>query len=362
LRKILAAILSALVVGAIAVPASAASNDVYFDRQWHHAIIQTEQAWATATGTGALVAVVDTGVDLQHPDLATNLVSNPDADFIEPDGTCTGGKKNGRTCVQDGAQDKNGHGTHVAGLVGAIANNGIGVAGVAPTAKILPVRVLDEAGSGTVDQIADGIRYAADKGADVINLSLGFLTGQDQAVRLLGLMEPVEAAVEYAWGKGAVIVVAAGNDSGPICAEPSGLPNVVCVGATDQFDLRSYYSNGDATLTKDFLVAPGGWSHEAFSLGENSPTGALCQGGMFSTWLRSLDVWCSPAAGYDAISGTSMAAPVVSGVAALLAGKGLSNTAIVECLKTTTDDLGVPGRDPIYGYGRVNASTAVTGC
>ncbi len=310
--------------------------------------IRAEAAWARADGTGALVAVVDTGVDLGHPDLAAKIVNYPDADFVEPGGTCTGPSTN-RTCVQDGAQDAHGHGTHVAGIAAAITNNGVGVAGTAPGARILPVRVLDAEGSGTTDQVAAGIRYAADKGADVVNLSLGFLSGVDKVARLLGELDPVYAAVDYAWQRGAVVVIAAGNDSVPLCAEPSAHPRAVCVGATDRNDLRTFYSNSDATVTSTYLVAPGG-------------AGLLfCGDDVFSTYLRSRSGSCSPQAGYAALAGTSMATPFVSGVAALLAGQGLANDQIVERLKRTSDDLGLPGRDPLYGYGRVNAARAVTG-
>lgn len=349
---------ASVVVALLASPAQGATNDPYFSKQWHLVKVQAEAAWGAATGNNALVAVVDSGVDLTHPDLAANVVSYPDADMVEPDGTCSGKPK---VCTQDGAQDKNGHGTHVAGIIGAVANNGVGVAGVAPTAKILPVRVLDANGSGSIDQIAAGITYAANKGAKVINLSLGFLSGQGQAVRLLGLLDPVENAINDAYARGAVVVVAAGNDSVPLCADPAAYPNVICVGATDQFDNISFYSNSDA-LHPNYVTAPGGWGYGAFSLGHNSPTGVTCQGEIFSTYLRGNDVWCSPEAGYEGISGTSMAAPVVSGTAALLAGKGLTAPAIIDCIKATADDLGAPGRDPIYGFGRVNAFRAASSC
>jgi subtilisin family serine protease len=315
----------------------AAPNDTYFNKQWGLVKIQAEQAWATTNGAGALVAVVDTGADLTHPDLDANLVSFSDADFVDPRGG-------------DGAQDENGHGTHVSGIVAAETGNGIGVAGVAPGAKVLPVRVLDADGSGTTDVIAEGITYAADKGADVINLSLGITSGIDQVAKLVGALDSVYDAIDYAVSKGVVVVVAAGNDSVPLCAEPSGHPQVICVGATDSRDVRSFYSNSDPTMTKKFVVAPGG-------------DALTCAGDIFSTYLRSQPASvCSSEPGYEAIAGTSMAAPHVSGVAALLAAKGLSASAIVDCITRTTDDIGVPGRDPIYGYGRVNAFKAVTGC
>lgn len=349
LRRTLAIATVALVLAAGAAPASAATNDPFFADQWGLAKVEAEQAWTTTTGTGALVAVLDSGVDLGHPDLNANIVNNPDADFVEPNGTCTGPNGN-RVCTQDGAQDKNGHGTHVAGIIAAEANNGTGVAGVAPGASLLPVRVLDAEGSGTADQLADGVRYAADKGADVINLSLGWMTGQGEVLNLIGGLDAVYSAFEYARSRGTVIVVAAGNDTGPLCAEPAAAPNVVCVGATDPDDLRSYYSNGDTTMTKNFLVAPGG-------------RGALfCEEDILSTYLRGADTFCGPADGYEAVAGTSMAAPHVSGVAALLASKGLTAPQIVSCLLSSADDLGIPGNDPIFGAGRVNAANAVTSC
>jgi len=328
-------------------PAYAATSDPYFDKQWGLAKIQAERAWPIANGSGAIIAVVDTGVDFNHPDLASKLIYYSDADFVEPDGTCTG-RKGKRTCVQDGAQDQNGHGTHVAGIAAAITNNGTGVAGVAPGARILPVRVLDAEGSGTSDQIAAGIRYAADKGAHVINLSLGFLSGVGEVVKVIGELDSVYAAIEYAHSKGSVVVFAAGNDSVPLCAEPSAAPDVICVGSTDSRDLRSWFSNGDATLMKNYLVAPGG-------------DGLTCEGDIFATYPTTLaQSSCSTQAGYEALAGTSMAAPHVAGVAALLSSKGLDRGRIVSCLRATSDDLGTPGRDPVFGYGRLNAYKAVS--
>ena len=134
---------SVAVAWVIVAPAAGATNDPYLSEQWHLSTIQAEEAWVTTQGDGALVAVVDSGVDLKHPDLEANLIALPDADMVEPLGDCPTGARKGR-CVQDGAQDEAGHGTHVAGIVAAVANNGIGVAGVAPEAEVLPVRVLDE--------------------------------------------------------------------------------------------------------------------------------------------------------------------------------------------------------------------------
>lgn len=342
----LTAVLAAL-VAATAASSAATVGDPYRSKQWGLDHIRAEQAWATSDGTDALVAVVDTGVDLGHPDLAANLVTYPDADMVEPKGTCTK-KKRVRTCVQDGAQDENGHGTHVAGIVAAVSDNGIGVAGTAPGAKVLPVRVLDAEGTGTAEQVAAGIRYASAKGADVINLSLGFVSGVDKVVKVIGALDGVYAAIDDAWTAGAVVVIAAGNDSFPLCAEPSAHPRAVCVGASGRDDVRSFYSNTDATMSSTYLVAPGG---EALS----------CAGDILSTYLRSepRSVCTGIDQGYDYLAGTSMATPHVAGVAALLAAQGRSNSRIVEVLASTADDLGLPGRDAIYGYGRVNAQGAV---
>lgn len=329
--------LASLLTGALAAgTAGAAPSDPYFSEQWGLLKINAEEAWTVATGEGALIAIVDTGVDLGHPDLDANIVSFADADFVEPN-------------RGDGPQDENGHGTHVAGIVAAETANGIGVAGTAPAAKILPVRVLDEEGAGTTEEVADGIRYAADKGAHVINVSLGFLSGAGEAFQMLGVLDPIYNAIEYASSKGAVVVVAAGNDTYPLCAEPADAPGVLCVGATDSRDLKSWFSNFESSMTLTYLVAPGG-------------DGLTCSGDIFSTYLRTETTFCSDQAGYEAQAGTSMAAPFVSGVAGLLAGKGLTNVAIVDCIIRTTNDLGPSGRDPIYGYGRVNAHRAVTSC
>lgn len=351
MRRILAAVVIVM-AGALAAPSAvlSATSDPHRSKQWGLDRIAAEQAWSQANGTGALVAVIDTGVDLDHPDLAPNLVVYSDADMVEPAGTCRrdGKGKNARiVCTQDGPQDKNGHGTHVAGIIAAATNNGVGVAGVAPGAKILPVRVLDAEGSGTTEQIASGIKYAVDKGADVLNLSLGFLSGVDQVVKIIGELEPVYAAIDYAVANGAVVVFAAGNDSVPICAEPSGHPDVICVGSTDVNDLRSWFSNSDATHPH-YVSAPGG-------------DALTCRSDIFSTYLRSAKSYCGDA-GYEALAGTSMAAPHVAGVAALVVSKGVIGAAAVACVERGVDDLGTPGFDPVYGHGRVNAAKAVAAC
>ncbi|MDQ3916676.1 MAG: S8 family serine peptidase [Actinomycetota bacterium] len=339
-KVLLTALVPALIAGVFGAPAAGETpgpGDPYASQQWGLTRIQADKAWPLASGSGITIAVVDTGVDLGHPDLAQKIASYADADFVDGKGDA------------DGAQDAAGHGTHVAGIAAAVTNNGVGIAGVAPAAAILPVRVLDENETGTTARVAAGIRYAADKGAQVVNLSLSY-DPAGHVDSITGSMRPVHDAVAYALSKGAVVVASAGNDSLPVCAEPAAVNGVVCVGAVDRSDRPAYYTNFDSRRSKSYLVAPGG--DQAIS----------CANDIFSTYLRGAERTCSSVDGYESMAGTSMAAPFVSGVAALLAGKGLNGPAIVECLLAKTDDLGPPGRDPVFGYGRVNALKAVSGC
>jgi serine protease len=316
------------------------SNDPLIERQWGLKVIQAPEAWGIADGEGAIIAVIDTGADLMHPDLRSQFLGLRRTDFVD----ATGG---------DGPVDENGHGTFVSGIAAAMTGNGVGVAGVAPRARIMPIRVCDATGTCEEGPAARGIRYAASHGADVINLSFGFGYVTSRADQGNG---PLDRAVRDAWGRGAVIVAAAGNNSLPICAEPAatlGVP-VLCIGATDQNDLPAAYSNFDATLTTNYLVAPGG------SATNGLLPQADCEGGIWSTALRSAAPSpCSDQEGFDVSSGTSFAAPFVAGVAALLASQGLTNEEIVQTIISNTDDLGAPGRDPRFGFGRVNALQAV---
>lgn len=322
-------------------------SDPHFGLQWNLERIGVERAWEHATGEGTVIAIVDSGVDLAHPDLEPKIAFTGDADFIDARSPCESPAQD--SCDPDGPQDEFGHGTHVAGIAAAVTGNGEGIAGVARAATILPVRVLNAQGEGATAQIADGVRYAAVQGADVINLSLAY----DSIQGLVGELDPLYAAIDDAWDSGAVIVASAGNDSFPLCAEPAAHPRVVCVGAIDRADLRSFYSNSDATMTGSFVVAPGG---------DGLADAGICSSDILSTYLLDAETFCGPEQGYETIGGTSQAAPHVSGVAALLAELGLENDAIVQCLITTAEDLGAIGRDPIYGYGLVDASRAVIEC
>jgi serine protease len=315
-------------------PGTGAVNDPLFARQWALDQVNAPEAWARgARGAGAIVAVVDTGVDLQHPDLSSKLVAGHD--FVATGGDCPAGP-----------QDENGHGTHVAGIAAAVTNNGIGVAGVAPDAQIMPVRVLDAEGSGSNEDVAAGITWAADNGADVINLSLGELPVVGQ---LEPLNEDIEAAVTHAWDRGSLVVAAAGNETFPLCSYPSFADHAVCVGATDSRGLPSYYSNFPVNKTMLGFRAPGGVGSVFCEDDED----------IWSTMWPGSGFDCQGAGsitGYETLAGTSMASPQVAGVAALLAGQGLTNAQIVERLKQTSSNHGT--YDPVMGYGIVDADAA----
>ena len=312
-------------------------SDPLYGKQWGLGQIQAPGAWGRGGfGYGAVVAVVDSGVDLQHPDLTGQLLEG--ADFAS------------EQCAA-GPQDENGHGTHVAGIVAAATNNGIGVAGTAPGAKVLPVRVLESDGGADLEQIFTGIRWAADQGADVINLSIG-----DNLPEALIPWDDWGQALDYAWSKGAVVVAAAGNDTMPLCESPSNLPNVVCVGATDSSGFPAFYSSFPVSPNDGVaLRAPGGGA-----TGDcDADVWSTVWPGVVNDLSGESDDYCGPK-GYEPFAGTSMAAPHVSGVAAILASGGLTNAQILDCLRASSSNGG--GYDPVYGYGIVNAQAAAASC
>ena len=340
-------LLAVLALAVTAAPATAAApvvNDPLYAQQWGPQQVRAPQAWTTSTGAGQVIAVVDSGVDLSHPDLSGKLVAG--ATFAGcPKASC--GNGDWKTGKDSGAPDP--HGTHVAGIAAAATGNGVGIAGVAPDAKIMPVKVLGEEG-GTFEEIGAGIRWAADNGADVINLSLGAWIPGVQALEITGIERNARDAIAYANAKGAVVVVAAGNESAPLCASPSFNYGALCVGATDRFEAHSYYAN--LTVKPDLLTvsAPGGQAS------------VFCGEDIISTVPPGAEKYCPGNAGYDSYAGTSMAAPHVAGVAALLKAQGRTNTNVYDVLTATARQpvTGLRGLyDPVYGYGIVDAAAAV---
>ena len=304
-----------------------ASNDTYFDRQWALAQIDAPQAWARSTGSGITIGIIDTGVDAGHPDLAGKVLATAD---------CVG-----RPCTSGAGQDVHGHGTIVSGIAAASTNNGVGIAGVAPDARLVVAKVLNSDGEGRVGDINNGIRWAVDQGARVINLSLG-----DPNVSVSNAVgSPLRNGIDYAWSRGAVPVLASGN-YGDIGAGNYADLNAVVVGATTRSGSVASYSGGVGTA-KWGLVAPGG-----------NGSGSAANN-VFSTFPL-----VAGGSGYASAAGTSMAAPHVAGAVALLLSQGLTPAAAVARLLATLDrsvpcGIGCQGRLDVAAAVGAGTSSAI---
>lgn len=311
-------------------------NDTLYSRQWHYRLIHMPDAWDKTTGSSSLIiAVVDTGARFDHPDVGSRFSTNG-YDFVDGD--------------HDPTDTGNGHGTHVAGTIGAITNNSLGVAGMTWAGTLLPVRVFNASGSGTDFQVCQGFLYAAGlltapdpvnpTPAQVINYSGGGSASQTK----LQAMAAVNAA-------GVVMACAAGNDNGPI-KYPAGYstlyPMLICVGATDYGNgspTRAYYSNYGAAMN---VVAPGG-DTRVDSDGDGYPDGVLSSTWDFTSNTPTYEYWM----------GTSMATPHVAGLAALMLAKGIPAGWVRAVMQNTATDLGAAGFDNYYGYGLINAAAAL---
>ncbi len=297
-------------------------NDTYYaDYQWNMPHIGLETAWDTTTGSSSvIIAIIDTGVDLTHPDLSDKLVSG--YDFVNGDSD---------------PSDDEGHGTHVAGIAAATTNNSLGVAGVSWGSKIMPIKVLDSSGSGTYSQIAQGIQWAANNGAKVLNLSLGGTSSSST----------LEDAINYAYNAGCILIAAAGNEyeDGNPTVYPAALDHVMAVGAVGDQDEHAYYSNTGSYLD---VAAPGGNPSSSYDSDPNH-------------WISST-YWRGSGYSYAMVVGTSQASPHVAGLAALIwsVNPSLTNDEVQSIIETTAVDLGTAGWDETYGWGRVDAAAAVS--
>lgn len=290
-------------VGTLRVP-----SDPYLSRQWAIDAMGLRNAWNKTTGSsGVTVAIIDTGVQTNHPDLAGNIGSG--YDFYNKTSSVT---------------DYNGHGTHIAGIIGAVTNNSLGVSGINWNVNIMPLKAADNSGEGflSLSEIIQALRYAADHGADVINMSFqigGASSGEDVFM---------EEAIEYAYSKGVTMIAAAGNQGQQWLAYPARHSKVIAVSA----------------IGPDLNLAS--WSNYGNNIDVAAPGDSI-----LSTW---------PTNTFASASGTSMAAPQVAGVAALLIAQGVRGPEnIKKVLHETAMDLGDQGYDYAYGWGLVNAHACV---
>jgi serine protease len=304
-------------------------DDPKYKYQWHMDQIHMPAAWRLADGEGVIVAVLDTGVAYekhgefhQVEDLAGVEIVKP-YDFVDKD---------------THANDDHGHGTHVAGTIAQATHNGIGVSGVARRASIMPLKVLSGRGSGSVGGIADAIRYAADNGAKVINMSLG---GRFPS-------KVLEKAVKYAHSKGVVVVCAAGNDGRGKVSYPAAYPGAFAVAATQYDESTTFYSNWGKAID---IAAPGG-NTRVDQNGDGQPDGVL---------QNTIVVGDPTKSGYFAFMGTSMASPHAAGVAALVVGEGITDPAAVEKIleETAREPKNKKMDKQRYGAGIIDAEAAV---
>ncbi|MFW6042043.1 MAG: S8 family serine peptidase [Chloroflexota bacterium] len=345
-------------------PPNSGDDDPLFDLQWGHDAVDAPEAWdAGARGAGARVAVLDTGFDLDHPDLVPNINFGLSKDF-----TGEG--------LQYTLADVFSHGTHTAGTIAA-ADNAFGVIGVAPEAELVLVKVLGDEGSGTFEDVIAGIVHAANVEADVINMSLGatLLKSGDPdadepytAREANELKNAIGRAVAYAHQSGTTVIASAGNDGRDGDKDknaihlPSDAPHAVSISATGplgwaldpgtDLDVPAFYTNYGQSVI-DF-AAPGG--NVDFDLMDS---GVLCTVSVVTAPCWAFDlVYSTGNGGWYWSAGTSMSAPHAAGVAALIIGAngGDMHPARVEAaLRSSADDLGDPGQDDFYGAGRVNA-------
>lgn len=320
-------------------------NENYYGYQWYLPVIQADLAWNEGMiGEGVRVAVIDSGIWYYHPDLYNNIDFAASASFVPG---------------VPYSLDDNGHGTHVAGIIAA-ADNDWGSIGIAPSTTLIGIKVLKSDGSGYTSSIIEGITHAVKQQADIINLSLGSYlkkNGEEpyytakEAAKIKIMFNQV---INWATAQGTLVVSSAGNNSRDLDHDgnwiklPAGVNNAIAVSATGPIGLQDFdhfasYSNYGASII--WVSAPGG---DAM----NYPAPNWWEDMVFSTYIG----------GWAWMAGTSMAAPMVSGVAALVLSKygKMNPNTLKNHLAQTAEDLGKPGKDPFYGRGHINAYAAVT--
>jgi len=326
-RRRVVAVLAGLALAAALSPPANASNDPSFEKQWGISTVGAPAAWARTTGKGVRIGIVDTGVDLTHEDLAAHIVAST---------SCIGTDGNAAKCTGD-AQDDYGHGTHVAGIAAAIKDNGVGIAGVAPDAELVVAKVFKGATAESSDVVA-GIKWVVEHGATVVNLSLGGAL----FVAAAAFGSELKEGVEYAWARGAIPVVASGNDDlfgAGIGSSEYGDMNALVVGATGHDDKVAGYSSPTGNA-KWALIAPGGTG------------GQVDADNIYSTiWHKGKQNQ------YGYLAGTSMATPHVTGAVALLLAQGLSKEQVVDRILATADPVSC-GPNSLNCRGRLNVARA----
>lgn len=350
-------------------PPNSGDDDRFFDRQWGHDAVNAPEAWeAGSRGQGAVVAVLDGGFSLNHVDFAGQILHAAD---MTGEGIEYGPNEDDESGIFS-------HGMHVAGTIAA-GDNGVGTIGVAPDAKLVLIKVLFNVGSGSFEDVIEGILYAADLGGvDVINMSLGADIpqglGGDGAAAVAALRAAMNRAIGYAYQQGITVVVAGGNDGRDLDKDrsltvfPAEMPHAISISATAPLgwgadpsvsldNLASYSNYGRSGI--DF-AAPGGDFSYFFEPGGTGPCTVAGATRACYVWdyVFSTGAVVGPSNFYYWSVGTSMAAPHAAGVAALIIGEngGSMHPSQVKAeMQRRADDLGQPGNDPVYGAGRVSS-------